>query len=350
MERCREEYEIAVKKDKELEKQFKKEFHVHEMYFDALTRLFKKRSNQSNSDKENGTQEEELNPFAAVEKEIVSLDYAPVVLNQAVDIPDGLSLEVWSKLIEFRDKKLSLEHDVYVTGFNLKQMQNLVQNVMDESDFIKSEMEKTMNDLNQFLEYKFRNIYNLECLFQFKQGQVEVPQAPIVTNYSDAVLLHRSVVENLNEQVQHLGHLKVEALTEMKEYRKGIHALEWYEEIVHNRLIYRENKMHDFQAEDLIIRSRDIQLLRVTKEMQEYLRNGDSHKQLSEMGNLEKISEHAQKAHLHHLQEKQNEIDKIKLKRRKKMKENGAMQTQIQELSHAVQERYRVQESKSKND
>ena len=68
------------------------------------------------------------------------------------------------------------------------------------------------------------------------------------------------------------------------------------------------------------------------------------------MGNLEKISEHAQKAHLHHLQEKQNEIDKIKLKRRKKMKENGAMQTQIQELSHAVQERYRVQESKSKND
>jgi hypothetical protein len=29
------------------------------------------------------------------------------------------------------------------------------------------------------------------------------------------------------------------------------------------------------------------------------------------------------------------------------MKENGA---QIQELSHAVQERYKVQESKSKND
>jgi hypothetical protein len=36
------------------------------------------------------------------------------------------------------------------------------------------------------------------------------------------------------------------------------------------------------------------------------------------MGNLEKISEHAQKAHLHHLQEKQNVIAKIKLRGEKR--------------------------------
>ena len=39
------------------------------------------------------------------------------------------------------------------------------------------------------------------------------------------------------------GELKVEALNGMKNYRKGIHALEW------------ENKLLDFQAEDVILRT-----------------------------------------------------------------------------------------------
>lgn len=62
------------------------------------------------------------------------------------------------------------------------------------------------------------------CLFVL---QVEIPQAPVVTDYSDAVLIHRSVVEKLNESIGGLGKAKVDALREMKEYRKGIHALEW---------------------------------------------------------------------------------------------------------------------------
>jgi hypothetical protein len=57
---------------------------------------------------------------------------------------------------------------------------------------------------------------------------VEVPQAPVVTDHSDAILIHRGVVEKLNEVITTLGHAKVDALREMKEYRKGIHALEWY--------------------------------------------------------------------------------------------------------------------------
>lgn len=232
MERCREEHDIAVKKDKELEKTFKKEFHVHEMYFESLSRLFKRRAGHTSAEKEAATtqasgQEEDLNPFASTEKDFLSLDSTPVALSQATDMPDGLSQDLWNKLLEIRDKKISLEQDVYSTGRSLKETQSLVQSVLDESDTIKAEMEKTVSDLTQFIEYKFHNIYNLECLFEFKQGQVEVPQAPIVTNYNDAVLVHRSVVETLNEQVKQLGQLKVEALTEMRDYRKGIHALEW---------------------------------------------------------------------------------------------------------------------------
>jgi cilia- and flagella-associated protein 43 len=49
----------------------------------------------------------------------------------------------------------------------------------------------------------------------------------VVTDYSGSSLIHRSVVEKLNDNIISLGQSKVEALKEMKEYRKGIHALEW---------------------------------------------------------------------------------------------------------------------------
>jgi hypothetical protein len=55
----------------------------------------------------------------------------------------------------------------------------------------------------------------------------------MVTEYSDALLLDKSVVEKLNKQIQKLGKSKVDALIEMKNYRKGIHALEWYFEFPH---------------------------------------------------------------------------------------------------------------------
>ncbi|KAJ3366938.1 Cilia- and flagella-associated protein 43 [Kappamyces sp. JEL0680] len=335
LEKAREDYESSSKRDKEIEKLFKKEFSGFEAYYEALSRLFKKRTTTAGkTDKD--IVEEDLNPFAAAERDAVQFDVNPVALNQATDMPDGLSIELWNKLIDLRDKKISSEQDMHNSSRYLKEMQSLVQNVLEESDSIKTEMERAMTDLNQFLDYKFRNIHNIECLFELKQGQVEVPQAPIVTNYTDAVLLHRSVVEDLNEKVKHLGHLKVEALTEMKDYRKGIHALEW------------ENKMHDFQAEDLIIRSRDIQLLRVTKEMQEFLRSGDIHRQASEVSNLEKVAEHSQKAHFHHLEDKLSTIASIKRKTAAKRRENNDLQMQIQELSQAVQERFKVQEGKRK--
>ena len=56
--------------------------------------------------------------------------------------------------------------------------------------------------------------------------------------------------------------------------------------------MYRENKVFDFQADNLIDRTRDIQLLRVTKQMQDYIRSGDETKQSAEVSTLEKRMEH----------------------------------------------------------
>lgn len=219
LERCREEYESALKRDKELDKQFKKEFHSNEIYFESLNKLYKKRA--GGNAHESDQTEEDLNPYSHADQE-----HNPPALLPS-DMPEGLGLDLWSKLMDFREKKIVTESEIISTSRFFKELQALVQSVFEESDFIKSEMEKVANDLTLFLSHKHASAHDIETLFNLKQGQVEVPQAPIVTNWTDAVLLDRSVVEELNRNVRELGGLKVEALNEMKEYRRGIHALEW---------------------------------------------------------------------------------------------------------------------------
>ncbi|RKO94661.1 hypothetical protein BDK51DRAFT_21951 [Blyttiomyces helicus] len=293
VEQFKEENDQASRREKEIERQFRKEFHGYEAYFDTLLRLFKRRELVVDLDTLTATQDENLSPFAAHDKTLSAPEDTPPPLSMEADCPEGLGGELWAKLVELRDRKIAAEQEERATRKRSEEIKELGEGV-------------------------------------------EVFQAPVVTDYSDAVLLHRSVVEKLNESIIALGQAKVEALKEMKDYRKGIHALEW------------ENRMLDFQAEDLIIRTRDIQLLRVTKQMQMHVRGGDDHKQSSEIAALEKRAEYSQKAHSHKLDEKSRASAALERKIRKTTRENMLLDSKLQGLEESVSDRRTITDVQKK--
>jgi hypothetical protein len=118
--------------------------------------------------------------------------------------------------------------------------------------------------------------------------------------------------------------------------------------MVNHKINTRENKMLDFQAEDAIIRTRDIQLLRLTKQMQEYLRSGDEYAHGTEIAALEKRAEYSQKAHLHKLDEKNKALAKLSHKVHDKTTANSRLDVQLEELARDVGERQVIWESGSK--
>ncbi|KAJ3037135.1 Cilia- and flagella-associated protein 43 [Rhizophlyctis rosea] len=336
LEKCKEEYELALKRDKEIDRIFRKEFHSFDFYFDALLKLFKRREGPTDPDPTvPPPPTSPLNPYFHSHT-TPTTDETPSPLVYATDAPEGLGPDLWAKLIDLRDRKIAAEQDVKTSLARFNETQAMVQAVLEESERIRIETDRMTADLNAFMEYRFLGTWDLEGIFVLKQGQVEVPQAPVVTDYTDAVLIHRGVVERLNENIVALGGAKVDALREMKDYRKGIHALEW------------ENKMLDFQAEDLIIRTRDIQLLRVTKQMQEYIRGGDEHKQAAEVTALEKRAEYSQRAHQHKLMEKQRTVTKLGHKLAEKSRENLRLDSRLEELDTAVLERKSIQDVQAK--
>ena len=171
LERCREDYESALKRDKELEKQFKKDFHMYEFYFEALTKLFKRRFPDEGDKKEK--EDSSLNPFVVTQAENLN-DFDPPPLNPKSDMPDGIGIDVWNKLVDLRDKKIASESDVSASSRRFLEMQWLVQNILEESDKIRVEIDRITQSLEEFAEYKFESAYNVESLFELKQGQVRL--------------------------------------------------------------------------------------------------------------------------------------------------------------------------------
>ena len=59
-----------------------------------------------------------------------------------------------------------------------------------------------------------------EVVIKLKQGFDEVEQQAVVTDYSDSVLLGRTIIENRNEEIREMGKGKVATLTKIKDFNK----------------------------------------------------------------------------------------------------------------------------------
>lgn len=224
LDRCKDEYDAILKRDRDIERQFKKEFHSHDFYFEALMKLFKRRELASVAATTNQPARA-VNPFGHDKN--FGVWEEPLKLVMEADLPEGLAVELWHRLIDYRERKITIEKDAFYALSRYQEMQVVVQSVIDESEKIRIEVDNLTSDLNQLMDYKFHSFFNVESLVSLKQGQVEIPQASVVTDYTDAVLIHRGFVERLNESIVALGKTKVDALLEIKAYRNGIHALEW---------------------------------------------------------------------------------------------------------------------------
>ncbi|TPX62671.1 hypothetical protein PhCBS80983_g00304 [Powellomyces hirtus] len=376
LERIRDEHEAAVKRDKEVDRSFKKEFGAPgcEAWWEACWRLYR-RSGAGEEEEGNKTAGVDLNPFThhpathpghqgpaahlrdsrpdspghgGMGPSVVANAQAPsgsttqaptlppplVALNPGVDAPEGLPAEIFQKLNDYINRKHQTATDVYVTYTSLHQQQTTITELIQHSTALAARTATLHAQLSEFQTFRFNQTYDLEiCLGGLKQGQVEVVQSPVVTDYSGAVLVGREAVERLNEVICGLGKAKVDALNEMKEYRRGIHALEW------------ETKTLDFSSETLLHKTRDIQLLRVTKHMQEYIRGGDERKQTAEIAALEKRGEYSIKAHLHNISEKRKGMDKIRRQVQEKRRENEHLDKKLAGLLEDVMERRKVRRS-----
>jgi len=159
-------------------------------------------------------------------------------------------------------------------------MHGLLAHLEKERSESQAAHEAVRSELDEQMQLMEKELYDIEIVFKLKQGQVEVPQAAVVTDYSDAIVIDNEVVEARNRRIQELGQEKVGILETTKEFRKQLNFIQW------------EHRMLAMQTTDLEERTKDVHMLRVTKELQSLLKGGEEGKNKADADLLERKIEH----------------------------------------------------------
>ena len=279
---------------------------------------------------------------AATRDPFAALDVAPTEqvvepLDAAGDMPEGLSFDVWDRLVDARAAKVASEEELRISTARLAEMHLYLARLSSTDEELAASIEALDAKLAAKLGGEQRDNWDLELPFKLKQGQIEVEEAAVVTDFGEAQLIHRSEVSDLNTSIRTLGGEKVQILKEIRDFRKGIVQLQW------------ENKRADMEAVDLVERTKEFQLLRVTKGLQDKIRGGSDDNQQFEVTQLEKKLEAVQRSHEDKVSDLRRQVAKIGKLVSDKRLEMQSLMGQIEQLEGSVMEREMIHEIQSKN-
>jgi len=311
-----EEYQHVRKEDIALDKTFKqrlqREFpnQVLDEFLDPLHKLFKRRPRRS--------------------KHTTMLDTSELDLDEEVDYPEGLDRVVWDKMVEFRKEKIDSEKKKRAKEDELAERRAYFTRRKNERDTKDLELGMLVDNMGHLRRERLNDTLDLEVMVNIKQGQVEVTHVnDFEPDYDTAVLIDRSKVEELNAEVRRLAEIKVAHMTERMKFRKGIHILEWE----HERL--------DRAAEDLVGKTKDIQMLRVTRHMT--LEGGDNgnreDKSRKDNETLERTIRQQKVIMEQMLAERERQVKMIKDKVKKLNSEGSRLEPKFETLATEVDER-----------
>jgi hypothetical protein len=103
---------------------------------------------------------------------------------------------------------------------------------------------------------------NIQVIVSLRQGSDEVDTDAVITDYSKSILIPTNVVDKYNKRVKELGSDKINVMVKIMNFRRKINVVEW------------ESNHTSLEVEHLEEYFTDMQLLRVTRELQRVIREG----------------------------------------------------------------------------
>ncbi|XP_032890082.1 cilia- and flagella-associated protein 43 isoform X2 [Amblyraja radiata] len=334
VDQFRETYDDLVAEDRLLERGFRKEFFdVNAAMVDQLYKIYKRRPKMQTKRAQVAT----ANPFGywseSASEGHVNLLSSMEELNTTRFKPEHLDQAVWERLCEIRNMKIESEHQVKLKAVTLAEMQTFLQKRIEEDEHCNQMITNYTQDISSLCEIKSQFQMNLMVQLVLKQGQVEVTSDDFISEYNNSILLHKAVVEDLNNTIQLLGEKKVVIMVECKDFKKGIVQLEWE---------YRKMLM---QMDDLHNKIRDILKFTITRQAQMYLREDNYEARVTDhIMVMERSVDGQETFHDRVLLQKRDSIKKLQKQISQLKRDLKTMDQLLKEQHISVSERLHIQE------
>ncbi|XP_073858763.1 cilia- and flagella-associated protein 43 isoform X17 [Macaca fascicularis] len=261
----KEHYDNLLAEDKVMDRSFKKEFsEIPGHQVDILYKLFKRRprisKQKTHSETTSAVPFGELPGSGKLSKDaFAQLMKAMDELDNISNMPEGLNPLVWNHFCMTRRAKVENEQKVKQKAADLLEMATFLRKRVEEEEKVQQEIERVFHELILLQEEKVRFQLNLTIQILLKQGQVELENFQLVLEYSDAILINRNIIEDLNSVIRTQGQKKIASMMETKDVHKRILQIEW------------EHKKMEMEREDLNQKAWDIQMLFFSRDRQKYL-------------------------------------------------------------------------------
>ena len=296
-------YDTFVAEDKLMDKGFRKEFFdCNNQQVDILNRFLKNHSKhipKPSSVLDGMTSSAgEGNPFksrpstASIQYQTqAQLEIVFSELDKESNCPETIEPAVWKRFCHYRRRKIQNELKIKDMATGLTAAQNFLHRRMQDEERLRDDVDKLSVEIAKFEGEFERFVLNLEVQVLVKQGQVEVkntvPDCPLIPDFSDAVLVHRGVVEQLNSCILQKGASKITNMDKAKKTKRDIVRLEW------------EHRRLNMEMNDLDQKLHDIDHLRLTREVLFFLEQPNYEDRIHhEIAQLEDTLQAQQKYHL----------------------------------------------------
>ena len=258
-------------------------------------------------------------------------------LDEARDIPDNFSVdkETFDALQQLRFAKIEREIETKKLSMHFQELSTKQEQLISEEGTILS-MISDLKDLREeslsMLQHLENNVEVVVCT---DQGNDEVDRDAVITDYSQSLMMPVSVIDKFNSRVLEHGKKKINVLRRIKQFRRKINIIDWNA----SHLTLQANHYEEYFT--------DLQLLRVTRDLQTVIREGSNEAQAkARLDTIAQRKDFMQKSAEIKIGKIQKVNANLTRKLREKRTEMTTLRQKIEELREDVAERQSVQKSR----